>query len=67
MRTFSDVVDAADELSVEEQEALLDILRRRIAERNRKQLVREVAAARAEFAQGATRPASAKEIVEEAN
>ena len=47
MPTFSDVVDAADDLSVDEQETLVEILRRRIAKRNREALVRDVAEARA--------------------
>ena len=32
MRVFSDVVAAADELTLDEQETLIEILRRRIAE-----------------------------------
>ncbi len=63
---FSDVVDAADRLSTEEQEELLEILRRRLAERRRAQLVREVQEARAEFAGGEAGPASVDEIMDEA-
>lgn len=66
MTTFSDILDAADGLSVDEQVTLLEILQRRIAERNRAELVRDVAEAREEYASGNARPASAKEIVEEA-
>ncbi len=50
---FSDVVEAADNLSPDEQLALVEILQRRLAERNRKQLLDDVAAARQEFASGA--------------
>jgi len=49
MNTFSDVVDAADDLTIDEQETLLEILRRRIAVHKRDALVRDVADARAEF------------------
>jgi len=65
--TFSDVLDAAGGLSAEEQETLLEILRRRLAERRRAQVVREVADARAEFAEGHARPASVSEIMDEAS
>ena len=67
MVMFSDVVDAADRLSTEEQEELLELLRRRLAERRRAQLVREVQESRAEFAAGQAGSASADEIIDEAN
>ncbi len=63
--TFSDVVDAADSLSVDEQETLINILRRRIAKRNRESLIREIADARAEFQNGGTRVATAADIMNE--
>ena len=65
MPSFSDVVDAADKLSIDEQETLVEILRRRIAERNRAELVRDVKDARAEFAGGQSRPASVSDIMDE--
>jgi hypothetical protein len=66
MAVFSDVVEAADRLSTEEQEELLEILRRRLAERRRAALVREVQEGRAEFAAGQARPTSVDEIMDEA-
>jgi len=65
MTTFSDVVDAADGLSVDEQETLVEILRRRIAKRNREALVRDVADARAEFQIGRARTSSVSDIMDE--
>ena len=65
MTTFSDIVDAADDLSVDEQETLVEILRRRIAKRNREALVRDVAEARAEFQTGQARASSVSNIIEE--
>ena len=65
MATFSEVVDAANDLSVDEQETLLEILRRRIAKRNRDALVRDVADARAEFRNDAARTASVSDIMDE--
>jgi hypothetical protein len=67
MPVFSDVVDAADRLSTEEQEELLKILRRRLAGRRRASLVREVREAREEFATGQARPAPVEEIMDEAS
>jgi predicted AAA+ superfamily ATPase len=65
MTTFSDVVDAADDLSVDEQETLVEILRRRIAKRNRDALVRDVVEARAEFQSGQLRTSSVSDIIDE--
>ena len=65
MTTFSEILDAASGLSLDEQETLLHILQHRIAERNRAQLVRDIAEARAEFSSGGTKPASVKEIMDE--
>jgi hypothetical protein len=67
MAIFSEVVDAADCLSIEEQEELLAIVRRRLAERRRAELVRDVQDARAKFAAGAGRAASVDEIMDEAS
>lgn len=67
MAMFSDVVDAADHLSLEEQEELLEILRRRLAKRRRAELAREVQEAREEFATGQARPGSVDEIMDEAS
>lgn len=65
MLTFADVVDAADKLSAEDQESLLELLRRRIAERNRPKLAADVAEARAEFVSGGARPATVQQIMDE--
>lgn len=65
MQTFSDIVDAADGLSADEQQALLELLQRRITERNRARLVEEVAEARQEYANGMAKPSSVKEIMDE--
>lgn len=66
MPIFVDVVDAADKLSGDDQESLLRILRRRIAERNRAQLAADVAEVRAEFVSGGARAATVQQIMDEA-
>jgi hypothetical protein len=63
MKTFAQVLDSADELGVEEQESLVEVLQRRLAERHRKDLVETVRAARREFEGGRCRPATPKQIV----
>ena len=64
--TFSDVVNATDELTAEEQETLLELLRRRLADRKRAQLARDVAEGRAEYASGRAKRMSVNEIMDEA-
>jgi hypothetical protein len=66
MTTFADILDAAANLSADEQETLLEILHRRLAERKRAQLICDVEEARAEFRNGDARPASVGEIMGEA-
>ncbi|MFY9571923.1 MAG: hypothetical protein WAV20_11040 [Blastocatellia bacterium] len=63
--TFSEVLDAADALSPQEQETLIDILRHRIAESNRQRLIEEVQEARRDFAQGQCQEATVDEIMRE--
>ena len=62
---FGEVLEVIDQLSLDEQETLIDILHRRLAERGRKQLVAEVAAARQEFAEGRCQPTTADDLVKE--
>ena len=65
MTTFSEIVEEADKLSVDEQQTLLELLRRRIAERNRAELASDVSEGRREFARGQSRPATVKDIMDE--
>lgn len=67
MTTLSEIVDAADGLSVDEQISLLEILRRRVVERNRQQLLDEVKQSRDEFATGRAQAAAASDIINEAS
>jgi hypothetical protein len=60
MTDFGEILDAANHLPVDEQQALVEILGPRIAERNREQLVQDVNDARSEFASGNARTASVK-------
>lgn len=64
--SFADVLEAAEQLSLEEQESLLDLLQRRLIERRRSVLAKEIEAARREFHDGKTRVMSPAEIIAEA-
>jgi hypothetical protein len=63
--TFAEVLDAADGLSIDEQETLVEILHRRIAQLRRTELVAEVAAARQEFGSGNAHPVQPDDLIRE--
>jgi hypothetical protein len=60
---FGDVVEAADQLTLEEQEELLDIVKKRMIARRRTELLRTVEEADADFREGRCRAMTADEIV----
>lgn len=64
MTSYATTLDAADRLTLEEQEELADTLRRRIAEKRRAELVAAVKEARAEFVRGSCKPASVGAIMQ---
>jgi hypothetical protein len=63
MRTYGQLLDSIEALPEDQQESLMDIVRKRIAERRREALVKSVAEARKEFKSGKLRPASSAEIM----
>lgn len=63
MKTFGQVLEAADALPVKDQESLVAILQRRLREQRRAELVKAVKAAREEFNAGRCRPASPRAIM----
>ena len=62
---FGEVLEAADQLSHDEQEELISILHRRLAQAARQRLVAEVQEARQEFAEGRCSPATPDELMRE--
>ena len=62
---FGEVLEAIDQLSLDEQETLIDILHRRIAEQGRRKLAAEIESARQEFAEGQCQPATADDLMKE--
>lgn len=61
--TFDEVLDAVEHLPVEQQADLVEVVRRRLAERGRRQIVADAREARAEFAAGQTRATSVDELM----
>jgi hypothetical protein len=64
MTSFATTLDAADRLTLEEQEELANTLRRRIAEKRRAELVAAVKDSRIEFARGDCKPVSVGAIMQ---
>ncbi len=63
--SFHAVVDAADRLSAEEQETLIEVLNRRLADRRRAELMTDIQEAEREFKSGSLRRTTPKEIMKE--
>jgi hypothetical protein len=62
---FGEVLEAADRLSPEEQEELIAILHRRLAQAARQRLAAEIQEARQEFAEGRCSLATPDELMRE--
>ena len=62
---FAEVLEAADHLSQDEQEELIAILHRRLAQAARQRLSVEIQEARQEFAEGRCVPATPDQLVRE--
>ena len=63
MKSYGQVLDSIDALPEDQQESLLDIVCKRLAERRRAALVKSVGEARKEFKTGKLRPATSSEIM----
>ena len=63
MKTYGQVLDSIEALPEEQQESLMDLVRKRLAERRRTALVKSVGEARKEFKSGKLRPATPAEIM----
>ena len=63
MTKFAQVLDSADGLDIAEQESLVEVLQRRLAEHRRAELAAAVKSARHEFKAGRCRPATPAQII----
>ena len=63
MQTLDHALDVAESLALEDQEALVDLLKKRVAARRRAQLIVDVRAARREHKSGKLKPAQVADIM----
>lgn len=63
--TFGELLEAADKLSLEEQETLVDILHRRMIERRRTELAKDIQDAQQEFQEERCREVTPSELIRE--
>ncbi len=63
--TFAEILEAADQLPLEDQENLIDILLKRLRDRRRDNLVKDVQEAQKEFAEGKCQPVTPEQLMEE--
>jgi len=62
---FAEVIEAADCLSEDEQETLLKVLQKRLAERRRLEVAEDIKEARLEHQRGETLEATPDELMDE--
>ncbi|NCR07765.1 hypothetical protein [Microcystis aeruginosa] len=63
--TFAEILEAAEQLPLEDQENLIHILQNRLRDQKRTELLRDVQEAQQEFAQGQCQPMTPEQIMEE--
>lgn len=63
--SFGEVLDTVEQLSLEDQEALTDIIRRRITEQRRAELAKDIQEAQEEFEAGNAHPVTPDELIAE--
>jgi hypothetical protein len=63
--TFSEILEAADTLTPDEQEEIINILRRRANERRRKELLKDIRKTEKDFKDGKCRTGTANELMKE--
>ncbi|MCI5142680.1 MAG: hypothetical protein D3909_13355 [Candidatus Electrothrix sp. ATG1] len=62
--SFHEVLDAVEQLPIDEQESLIDLIRRRIAEYRRQEIATQVSSAREEYKNGKLIPESPDDIMQ---
>ena len=63
--SFGEILEAADQLSLEDQETLADVLNRRIIEQRRNDIVRDIQQAQQEFQDGTCKPVTPSDLMKE--
>jgi hypothetical protein len=62
---YGDILEGAQALSVEDQEALVEVLKARLRDRRRAELAQDAEAAQKEFAEGRCQPVTPAELIKE--
>jgi len=65
--SFDVVLESVEALSIEEQEVLLDLVRRRLIERRRAEIAQNIAKAQEEYRTGQVRRGTIDELMAELN
>ncbi|NEQ86279.1 MAG: hypothetical protein F6K26_41270 [Moorea sp. SIO2I5] len=60
--TFSEILEAADRLSLDDQENLINSLINRLRSRRRAEIIRDVKEAQKEFAEGKCQPVTPEQL-----
>ena len=63
--TFQSVLEDADQLTLDEQETLVEVLRHRTAEQRRQQIIEDVREAEEEFRRGECKPTTVADLMAE--
>ena len=63
--SFADILEAAEQLSVEDREDLIRILQNRLREQKRADLISDVRKSEQEFAQGKCQPVTPEQLMKE--
>ena len=63
MKSYGQVIDSIEALPDEQQESLMELVKRRLTERRREALIKSVQEARKEFKSGKLRPANPSDIM----
>ena len=63
--SFADILEAAEQLSLEDREDLIRILRNRLREQKRADIIADVKEAQQEFTQGRCQPVTPEELMKE--
>ena len=63
--SFGEILEEADRLPMEDQQTLIEVLQRRMRDRRRAELARDIQEAQKEFQDGVCRAASPDELMRE--
>jgi hypothetical protein len=65
IKQFNDILEAANDLPIDDQETLIDILNRRIHDIRRAEIVKDVKSAQKEYSKNQCRPTTPDDLMKE--